>query len=223
MSLSTMTLDILPSILPPAPETEGRMPISSAITSPNASISHGHSHLPPLHVELQTRTHCPAPQRSLPVAAIQYMLSSVLRYRLRVRTFVEFNEAGKITYIRDVVDVRDAFEAVVPFGRNISWVGRRVGGVVLAGLGAVVSSPTPRNPSTRPQETGRGLNARHLAMQDQLGPGDVFAGIGSAHPVRPSLNALGLQEAWAPHASAPNTAEPMTAPDVDHDVQASDR
>lgn len=210
-------------MLPPAPEAEGRLPISSTITSPNASISHGNSHLPPLHVELQTRTHRPAPQRSLPVAAIQNMLSSVLRYRLRIRTFVEFNEAGKITYIRDVVDLRDAFEAVVPFGRNIGWVGRRVSGVVLAGIGAVVSSPTPTNPLTRPQERGRGLDARHLAMQNQLDSRDILAGMGSAHPVRPSLNALGLQEAWAPHATAAHTTEPMTAPDVDHDVQTFDR
>ena len=218
-----MTLDILPSILPPAPETESRMPVSSAITSPNASISHSHNHLPPLFVELQTRTHRPTPQRSLPVAAIQYMLSSVLRYRLRIRTFVEFNEAGKITYIRDVIDLRDAFEAVVPFGRNIGWVGRRIGGVVLAGLGAVVSSPSRTSPLAGSQERGRGLYARHLAMQDRLGPRDLFAGIGPTQSARPSLNALGLQEAWQPTASAAIPTELMTAPDVDHDVQFSSR
>jgi hypothetical protein len=223
-SYSTMTLDLLPSILPSSPETETRMPASSTVTSPNSSISHAHSLLPPLFTALQTKTHRPAPQTSLPVAAVQTLLSSVLRYRLRIRTFVEFNEAGKVSYIRDVVDLRDAWEAVVPFGRAIGWVGRRVGGVMLAGVGGVLSSPVSTGrPVQRDKGKGRGLFARHLAMQDQLNRPDLFAGMGPVPHVRPSLNALGLQEAWPPHASAPVSAELLTAPDVDDGAQIMDR
>lgn len=93
---------------------------------------------------------------------------------------------------------------------------------MLAGVGGVVSSPiSTRPPVQREKGKGKGLYASHLALQDQLGRRDVFAHMSPVHHVRPSLNALGLQEAWPPHASAPHSAELLTAPDVDDGVQAT--
>lgn len=225
---STMTLDLLPAMLPPtSTESSGphHVPSSTSVyTSPSASLSHGHN-LPVLIAALQTKTQPPAPPTSLPYAALQTWLASVLRYRLRVRTFVEFNEAGKVSYIRDVVDLRDAWEAVVPFGRAASWVGRRMGGVLLAGVGGIVSSPstsTPRSAAGKGKK--KGLYASHLALQDQLGRRDVHTGIGTDYVGKgTSLNALGLQEAWVPRPSAvPAPREVLVAPDVDQGGESSD-
>jgi hypothetical protein len=59
-----------------------------------------------------------------------------------LHTLVEFNEAGKIVYIRDLVDLRDLWEGVVPFGRETAWIGRRLGGLALAGTGRLVFGST---------------------------------------------------------------------------------
>jgi hypothetical protein len=59
-----------------------------------------------------------------------------------LHTLVEFNEAGKIVYIRDLVDLRDLWEGVVPFGRETAWIGRRLGGLALAGMGRLVFGST---------------------------------------------------------------------------------
>lgn len=225
---STMTLDLLPAMLPPASaEFSGphKVPSSTSVyTSPAASLSHGHN-LPVLIAALQTKTQPPIAPTSLPYAALQTWLASVLRYRLRVRTFVEFNEAGKVSYIRDVVDLRDAWEAVVPFGRAASWVGRRMGGVLLAGVGGIVSSPsTSTSTSAAGKGKKKGLYASHLALQDQLGRREVYSGTGTDYVGKgTSLNALGLQEAWVPRASAvPPPREILVAPDVDQGGETTD-
>jgi hypothetical protein len=70
------------------------------------------------------------------------LLHHLLRYKLHLHTLVEFNEAGKIVYIRDLVDLRDLWEGVVPFGRETAWIGRRLGGLALAGMGRLVFGST---------------------------------------------------------------------------------
>lgn len=70
------------------------------------------------------------------------LLHHLLRYKLHLHTLVEFNEAGKIVYIRDLVDLRDLWEGVVPFGRETAWIGRRLGGLALAGMGRLAFGST---------------------------------------------------------------------------------
>lgn len=45
-------------------------------------------------------------------------------------------------YIRDLVDLRDLWEGVVPFGRETAWIGRRLGGLALAGMGRLAFGST---------------------------------------------------------------------------------
>jgi hypothetical protein len=82
-----------------------------------------------------------APPTSIPSAIFQALTASFLRHSVRVTTVVHFNEAGKITYIRDSVDVRDLVESLIPlgFGRGLGWVGRRLAGFALAGAGGLWS------------------------------------------------------------------------------------
>lgn len=68
-------------------------------------------------------------------------MNNLLRLELHLHTIVEFNEAGKIVYVRDLIDLRDLWEGVVPFGRTTAWIGRRLGGVVIAGLGKLFFGP----------------------------------------------------------------------------------
>jgi hypothetical protein len=68
------------------------------------------------------------------------VLHNVLRYKIHLHTLVEFNDAGKIVYVRDLIDLRDLWEGIVPFGRETAWVGRRLGGLGLAGLGKLFLS-----------------------------------------------------------------------------------
>ncbi|KAJ9111769.1 hypothetical protein QFC22_006428 [Naganishia vaughanmartiniae] len=164
----------------------------STLTSPAPSTSYLPSHYTinaqqhPL-LRLRTRTRpvpVPSHQNSstlLPIAAIQKALATMLTFQLRVKTFVEFNEQGRVVYVRDLVDVRDVWEAVVPFGREAGWVGRRVCGVLLAGLGRVfgtTSSDEARPSWARERElqqerarkgkekAGVGLYSHNLALQD---------------------------------------------------------
>ncbi len=105
----------------------------------NASQSH---EVPSYH---PTYRHA-APPTSIPSAIFQALTASFLRHSFRVTTVVHFNEAGKITYIRDSVDVRDLVESLIPFGlgRGLGWVGRRLAGFALAGAGGLWSGARTR-------------------------------------------------------------------------------
>lgn len=97
----------------------------------------------PASSSVATRYHETNPSPSLTSTIKHAVLHNVLRYKLHLHTLVEFNEAGKIVYIRDLVDLRDLWEGLVPFGRETAWIGRRLGGVALAGLGKLFLG-TPR-------------------------------------------------------------------------------
>lgn len=70
---------------------------------------------------------------------IRRTIAPLLHFQLHVHTLVELNEEGKICYIRDMVDLRDAWEGLIPFGigRTVGWIGRRVLGGAVAGLGVM--------------------------------------------------------------------------------------
>jgi hypothetical protein len=89
-----------------------------------------------------TRYHETNPAPGLASTLKKTFLHNVLRYKLHLHTIVEFNEAGKIVYIRDLVDLRDLLEGLIPFGRETGWIGRRLGGIALAGIGRLVFGPT---------------------------------------------------------------------------------
>ncbi|KAK4689104.1 coatomer subunit zeta, partial [Tremellales sp. Uapishka_1] len=84
------------------------------------------------------------------VACLAREFDGLLRWDLRLSTFVEFNEVGKATRIRDTIDVKDLIETVVPFARRFNWVTSRVNGLITSTLGKVAmsiinqSTPSPR-------------------------------------------------------------------------------
>jgi len=51
--------------------------------------------------------------------------------------------AGKATYVRDMVDVRDVVETFIPFARRIGWVTRRITGLVLSTIGGLAMAIVP--------------------------------------------------------------------------------
>ena len=50
--------------------------------------------------------------------------------------------------MRDLVDLREVFEAIVPFGRSIGWVARRATGLLSVGLDTFLET-------LRPKQTGK--------------------------------------------------------------------
>lgn len=47
---------------------------------------------------------------------------------------------GKVTHVRDTVDVQDLIEAVVPFAKRLGWLTRRVTGIMTGIVGGAVLS-----------------------------------------------------------------------------------
>ncbi|ORX33392.1 hypothetical protein BD324DRAFT_639939 [Kockovaella imperatae] len=74
------------------------------------------------------------------VGALADEFEYLLHWDLPVSTIVEFNEVGKATHIRDVVDVRDVVETFVPFAKRFGWLTRRMTGLMSATVGVVAMS-----------------------------------------------------------------------------------
>lgn len=60
-----------------------------------------------------------------------------------ISTIVEFNEVGKATHVRDVVDVQDVIDTFVPFAKRFSWLSRRVAGLVTSTVGSIALNFIP--------------------------------------------------------------------------------
>lgn len=86
------------------------------------------------------------PQRSFVYSLVASLLSEfdfLLRWNLPVSTIVEFNEVGKATHVRDVVDVQDVIDTFVPFAKRFSWLSRRMAGLVTSTVGSIALSLIP--------------------------------------------------------------------------------
>lgn len=58
--------------------------------------------------------------------------------------------------MRDLIDIRDAIEAVVPFAKRLSWVTRRLAGLVTSTIGAVALGVMSGNQAGGRGRAGRG-------------------------------------------------------------------
>lgn len=67
----------------------------------------------------------------------------LMHWDLPVSTIVEFNEVGKATLVRDVVDVRDVIDTFVPFAKRFNWISRRLAGLVTSTIGSVALTLMP--------------------------------------------------------------------------------
>ncbi|BEJ12309.1 hypothetical protein CspHIS471_0207690 [Cutaneotrichosporon sp. HIS471] len=67
----------------------------------------------------------------------------LLHWDLPVSTIIEFNEVGKATHVRDVVDVRDVIDTFVPFAKRFSWISRRLTGMFTSAVGSVALTLLP--------------------------------------------------------------------------------
>lgn len=67
----------------------------------------------------------------------------LLHWDLPISTIVEFNEVGKATHVRDVVDVQDVIDTFVPFAKRFSWLSRRVAGLVTSTVGSIALNLIP--------------------------------------------------------------------------------
>lgn len=72
------------------------------------------------------------------VGAIAREFEYLLRWELPISTMVEFNEVGKATRIRDVIDIQDLVETFVPFAKRFSWLTRSLNGLVSSAVGTVL-------------------------------------------------------------------------------------
>ncbi|WWD00988.1 hypothetical protein V866_007926 [Kwoniella sp. B9012] len=64
-----------------------------------------------------------------------------LDWDLRVNTMIQFNEVGKATHVRDVIDIRDLVESFVPFAKRLhlittitGFISSLIGGIFLTSL-----------------------------------------------------------------------------------------
>lgn len=67
----------------------------------------------------------------------------LLHWDLPISTIVEFNEVGKATHVRDVVDVQDVIDTFVPGAKRFSWLSRRVAGLVTSTVGSIALNFIP--------------------------------------------------------------------------------
>ncbi|OWZ63789.1 hypothetical protein AYX14_06643 [Cryptococcus neoformans] len=127
-----ISLHLLPSLTRPLP-SESTTPSSFSSPSPLSTPSPSSAHLPGALSSL------PAPTfvRRL-VGTLANELDLALKWKLPMTTVVEINEVGKATYIRDIIDLRDAVETFVPFAKRFGWLTRSLTGIVSSVLGDVI-------------------------------------------------------------------------------------
>ncbi|WWC69071.1 uncharacterized protein I206_103007 [Kwoniella pini CBS 10737] len=86
-----------------------------------------------------------------------------LDWDLRVNTMVQFNEVGKATHIRDVVDIRDLIEFIVPFAKRLRWITKLIG-IFTSMFGAILLTILEDHKEANPKST---VKAVQVTMQRQ--------------------------------------------------------
>ncbi|WVW82668.1 hypothetical protein I302_104679 [Kwoniella bestiolae CBS 10118] len=60
-----------------------------------------------------------------------------LDWELRVNTMIQFNEVGKATHVRDVIDIRDLVESFVPLAKRLHLI-TTITGMITSTIGAII-------------------------------------------------------------------------------------
>jgi hypothetical protein len=159
----------------------------------------------------------------------------LLHWDLPISTIVEFNEVGKATHVRDVVDFQDVIDTFVPFAKRFSWLSRRVAGLLTSTMGSIALSAVPGH-------TVIVADALHIAEQRRASaeegtakvqeiPADLAASVATAGDKPPELGSpIALTGAALAGSTSPNLLglEGITgsvqsmAPDVDVDGQSQE-
>ncbi|WVR05492.1 hypothetical protein IAU60_002510 [Kwoniella sp. DSM 27419] len=130
-----MTLTLLPSLRPPPSPTFSTPPLPGSVPP---SIKHHRPTAMP-----------PAGRLSLPRRLMEAMMrefEDTFSWELPITTSVQFNEVGKATHVRDVIDVRDAIETFVPFAKRLGRLTRHITGMVTSALGGLILSRIQAGP-----------------------------------------------------------------------------
>jgi hypothetical protein len=180
----------------------------------------------------------PAPQRGFILRLAESMLREfdfLLHWDLPVSTIIEFNEVGKATHVRDVVDVRDVIDTFVPFAKRFSWISRRLTGMFTSAIGSVALTLLPghqvifgdpirvgeakamiREVEEDAEGSGHGCGHKHKHhLGSAIGLSSTVKAADIAFPENPRFgnNSLGLHGV---HDDGPETLmSPSMAPDVD--------
>ncbi|WVQ86174.1 hypothetical protein IAT38_008342 [Cryptococcus sp. DSM 104549] len=179
-------------------------------------------------------TRAPSFTRRL-AACLLSEFEGVLHWDLPMTTMVQFNEVGKATHVRDVIDLRDALETFIPFAKRIGWLTRHLSGMVSSALGEMVlgcvggvnvvaSREEDRRAAAVPagypggEIGGVGMEKeRHplaspraaSTSKDPLGVSERAVDVGLPMPAMGGVNSLGLENVGVPGPVV------SMAPDVD--------
>ncbi|WWD09734.1 hypothetical protein V865_007862 [Kwoniella europaea PYCC6329] len=67
-----------------------------------------------------------------------------LDWDLRVNTMIQFNEVGKATHVRDVIDIRDLVESFVPFAKRLHLI-TTITGLITSLIGGILLTSLASN------------------------------------------------------------------------------
>lgn len=148
-------------------------------------------------------------------ALVQSAATSCLQFRLHLHTLVEFNEAGKIVYVRDVMDLRDIWESVVPFGRFTGWVARRLAGVAVAGFGRFVSSESIHPIALAAENTSGLVHPHDVQLRLALRQSHEIHESPAPEDLEPNANALDTVPMMSHTLGLTQVVSNNSAPDID--------
>nr|XP_018998999.1 uncharacterized protein I203_08458 [Kwoniella mangroviensis CBS 8507]OCF62460.1 hypothetical protein I203_08458 [Kwoniella mangroviensis CBS 8507] len=97
--------------------------------TPNPHIKHHHHDIPAVPV--------PSFAKRIYTYIYRDFIECWLDWELRVNTMIQFNEVGKATHVRDVIDVRDLVECFVPFAKRLHLI-TTVTGFITSLIGVVI-------------------------------------------------------------------------------------
>ncbi|WVO24899.1 uncharacterized protein IAS62_006279 [Cryptococcus decagattii] len=205
-----ISFHLFPSVSRPL-SSESTTPSSLSFSSPLSTPSPSSAHLPGVLSSL------PAPSfaRRL-VGTLANELDLVLKWELPLTTVVEINEVGKATYIRDIVDLRDAVETFMPFAKRFAWLTRSLAGIMSSVLGDIVIRSALPNREERTEAT---IDTETVQTGQRTGE---YIGKGSSREgskprksgqVGQRENSLGLENLGS---------ESRMAPDVDDEALAAE-
>jgi hypothetical protein len=131
------------------------------------------------------------------VTALADEFDYLLRWELPVSTIVHFNELGKATHVRDSVDLLDLVETFVPFAKRLSWLTRRVTGLVSSTVGSVALAMIPDATKAATKSTKAAPSASKGKQREEIGLGFDLPGAGEEliriDPHVDEANTLGLE------------------------------
>lgn len=213
-NLSVVSLTLFPSIL----KRSSGIPVTPSVDSITSALEH-------------PRTFA----RSL-AESVLHELDFLMHWDLPVSTIVEFNEVGKATLVRDVVDVRDVIDTFVPFAKRFNWISRRLAGLVTSTIGSVALTLMPGHTvvfgdpiRVATQASGsdavpriEAKEARDDRPRDECKPGECHHELGSAIGLNTASDSWLFKEPEPADEANSLGLEGMSSgmePDVDEEMQ----